>query len=133
LQAAKHHTIYVVDDDDAVRDSMRALLESFDFEVRDFSSAKEFLAERAEARGACLLLDLHMPVMGGIELLTQMKAEGSRLPAIVMTGRSDPGLKQRALQSGAFALFDKPISEQALLDAIDRAIASRATPQLAPY
>jgi FixJ family two-component response regulator len=131
LQAAKHYKIYIVDDDDAVRDSMRALLESFDFEVRDFCSAKEFLAERSEARNACLILDLHMPVMGGIELLAQMQAEGWRLPAIVMTGRSDPVLKQRALQSGAFALFDKPVSEHELLDAIDRAIASRVTPQLA--
>ena len=105
MQAARHHKIYIVDDDDAVRDSLRALLKLFDFEVRDFSSAKEFLAERAEARNACLLLDLHMPVMGGIELLAQMKADGSRLPAIVMTGRNDPLLKQRALQSGAFALL----------------------------
>jgi FixJ family two-component response regulator len=59
-----------------------------------------------------------------------MQAEGWRLPAIVMTGRSDPVLKQRALQSGVFALFDKPVSEYELLDAIDRAIASRATSQL---
>jgi two-component system, LuxR family, response regulator FixJ len=123
LEAAKH-MIYVVDDDDAVRDSMRALLESCDFEVRDFSSAKEFLAARAESHGDCLVLDLHMPVTGGIELLAKMKAEGSRLPAIIMTGRSDAAIKQRAAQSGAFALFDKPVSEHALLDAIGRAIAS---------
>jgi FixJ family two-component response regulator len=65
-----------------------------------------------------------MPVTGGIELLAKMKAEGSRLPAIIMTGRSDAAIKQRAAQSGAFALFDKPVPEHALLDAIGRAIAS---------
>ncbi len=126
MEVGNQHTIYVVDDDDAVRDSMRALLESFDFAVRDFSSAKEFLARRNGA-GACLLLDLHMPGMGGIELLEQMRAEGSDLPAIVITGRSDPAVKQRALQSGAFALFDKPIPEDSLMDAINRAIAQRAS------
>ena len=122
----QRHTVYVVDDDDAVRDSLRALLESCDFNVKDFSSAREFLIARREGHGDCLLLDLHMPQLDGIFVLAQMRAEGSGLPAIIITGRSDPALKQRALQNGAFALFDKPVPEDALLKAIDCAIASRA-------
>ena len=121
---ATKHRIFIVDDDEAVRDSMRALLESCDFEVHDFGSATEFLAHRNGTRADCLLLDLHMPVIGGIDLLEHMRADGSQLPTIVITGRSDPVLKQRAMQSGAFALFDKPVAENALLDAIGRAIHS---------
>ena len=122
----QHHTIYIVDDDDAVRDSLRALLESCDFKVQDFGSATEFLARRNGMRGDCLLLDLHMPQMDGLSLLEKMRVDGSQMPTIVITGRSDPLLKQRALQSGAFALFDKPVAETALLNAIDLAIASGA-------
>jgi two-component system response regulator FixJ len=120
--------IFIVDDDEAVRDSMRALLELFDFEVQDFGSAVEFLAQYNRTNCGCLLLDLHMPVMGGIELLEHLQAGGSQIPTIVMTGRSDPVLKQRALRSGAFALFDKPVGDAALLDAIGRAIESRKHP-----
>ncbi len=122
----QHHTIYIVDDDDAVRDSLRALLESCDFTVHDFGSAMEFLAARPASHGDCLLLDLHMPQFDGIFLLEWMRAEESGLPAIVITGRSDPVLQQRALHCGAFAFFDKPVPEDALLNAITRAIASHA-------
>ena len=128
LPELHHHTIYIVDDDDAVRDSLRALLESCDFQVQDFGSATEFLARKNDTRGDCLLLDLHMPQVDGLSLLAKMRAEGLQLPTIVITGRSDPALKQRALQSGAFALFDKPVAEDALLKAVDLAIASNAGP-----
>jgi two-component system, LuxR family, response regulator FixJ len=123
----KHHTVYIVDDDDDVRDSLRALLEACDFTVRDFSSGRDFLVARRKGDGDCLLLDLHMPQLDGVSVLAQMRAEGSELPAIVITGRSDPALKQRALQNGAFAFFGKPVPEDVLLNAIDCAIASRAT------
>lgn len=123
----EYHTVYIVDDDDGVRDSLRALLESCNFTVRDFSSGSDFLVARRTSDADCLLLDLHMPQLDGISVLAQMRAEGSELPAIVITGRSDPALKQRALQNGAFALFDKPVPEDVLLNAIDCAIASRAT------
>lgn len=86
----------------------------------------EFLARKNATRGDCLLLDLHMPQVDGLTLLEKMRAAGSQLPTIVITGRSDPVLKQRALQSGAVALFDKPVAEDALLKAIELAIVSNA-------
>jgi two-component system response regulator FixJ len=113
--------IHIVDDDDAVRDSMRALLESLGFEVRDYNSAIDFLKRRSAQAKGCILLDLHMPVMSGIDLLEHMQSEGSMLPTIVITGRGDPVLRERALKSGALALIDKPVSDDALLGAIDRA------------
>jgi two-component system response regulator FixJ len=114
--------IYIVDDDDAVRDSLRALLESVGFEVRDFHSARDFLAERTLDSVGCLLLDLHMPVMSGIDLLEHMQESGPQLPTIVITGRSDAFLKERALRSGAREFIDKPVSDDTLIEAIDRVL-----------
>ena len=113
--------IHIVDDDDAVRDSMRALLESLGFDVHDYSSAVEFLNRGGTSSKGCLLLDLHMPVMSGIDLLDHMQLEGVQLPTIVITGRGDPILRERAIKSGALALIDKPVSDEALLGAIGRA------------
>jgi two-component system response regulator FixJ len=114
--------IYIVDDDDAVRDSLKALLESLGFEVKDFNSAREFLAERKVDASGCLLLDLHMPVMSGIDLLEHMRDNGPQLPTIVITGRSDAFLKERALRSGALEFIDKPVADDVLIAAIDRAL-----------
>jgi FixJ family two-component response regulator len=122
LDGSAPREIHIVDDDDAVRDSMRALLESLGFDVHDYSSAVEFLNRGGTQSKGCLLLDLHMPVMSGIDLLDHMQAEGVRLPTIVITGRGDPTLRDRALKSGAMALIDKPVSDEALLGAIGRAL-----------
>ena len=114
--------IYIVDDDDAVRDSLRVLLESLGFEVKDFNSARAFLAQRSLDSTGCLLLDLHMPAMSGMDLLEHMRDSGTQLPTIVITGRSDSFLKERALRSGALAFIDKPVSDDALIQAIGRAL-----------
>jgi two-component system CheB/CheR fusion protein len=124
LKGPSRGQVYIVDDDDAVRDSLRALLESFNFQVQDYNSAREFLAHYRPNRKACLLLDLHMPVMTGIDLLEHMQARGTKLPTIVITGRSDALLKERALRGGALELIDKPVGDNSLLDAICRALAT---------
>ena len=122
--APSSRKVHIVDDDDAVRDSMRALLESLGFEVHDYASAKDFLAHRGADSNSCLLLDLHMPVMSGIDLLEHMQARGPKLPTIVITGRSDPALRERALRGGALELIDKPVADDALLGALSRAFAT---------
>ena len=124
LSESTPRMIYIVDDDDAVRDSLKALLESLGFGVKDFNSARDFLAERKVDTSGCLLLDLHMPVMTGMDLLEHMRDKGPQLPTIVITGRSDAFLKERALRSGARAFIDKPVSDQALISAIDSALAT---------
>jgi len=121
LNESAPREIHIVDDDDAVRDSMRALLESLDFAVQDYCSALDFLNRGGKSVRGCLLLDLHMPGMSGIDLLEHMQAEGVIIPSIVITGRGDPISRERALKSGALALIDKPVSEEALFAAITRA------------
>ncbi len=116
--------VHIVDDDDAVRDSMRVLLESLEFEVYDYSSALDFLDRRGANLEGCLLLDLHMPSMTGIDLLEHMRAEGRLLPTIVITGRSDAALKDRALKCGALDLIDKPVGDEVLIGALRRAFGS---------
>jgi FixJ family two-component response regulator len=123
VEQAMSRKVYVVDDDDAVRDSMRALLESLGMTVEDYSSAREFLASFSDRAKGCLLLDLHMPGMSGVELLDWLRARNSNLPVVAVTGRSDPLLKERVLRAGALALLDKPVEEATLKDVLERALA----------
>ena len=115
--------VHVVDDDEAVRDSMRALLESYGIEVRAYASAREFLVESPAHATGCVLLDLHMPGMTGLELLETMQAQGMRVPVIAITGRSDSVLKERAARAGAVTLLDKPVSDEMLMNSLASALA----------
>lgn len=114
------HMVHVVDDDEAVRDSVRSLLESHGLAVRDYASARAFLSADGSAAG-CLLLDLHMPGMSGLELLENLRSAEEAIPTIIMTGRSDAGLKARAVRLGVLAFLDKPVDEDELLGTISQA------------
>lgn len=118
-------TAYVVDDDDAVRDSMRALLESYGMAVEDFRSACDFLKMSFQGLTlSCLLLDLHMPGMGGVEVLERLRARGDRIPAIVITGKGDLAARSRVVEAGALAMLEKPVDEEVLAHAIATALRS---------
>jgi FixJ family two-component response regulator len=122
LGQTEHDTIYIVDDDDAVRDSARALLESYDHVVEDYASGRDFLSAFDDLNAGCLLLDLNMPEMGGIEVLEALRDRGASIPVIVVTAQSDAALLDRARRAGAFALVKKPVDGN-LLGVIEQAFA----------
>ena len=113
----------IIDDDEAVRDSTRALLECCGYAVRDHASAEKFLKQEG-ARADCLLVDQHMPGMSGLELIEHLRARGDRTPALMMTGRSDPSIEPRAARIGVKLLL-KPIPEDQLLRWIEQAQGDR--------
>jgi two-component system, LuxR family, response regulator FixJ len=116
-------TVFVVDDDEAMRDAMLGLLESVDIPAQLFSSAAEFLAAFDPRREGCLLLDVRMPGMSGMELLEKLKSGGAMLPIILITGHGDVPMAVRALKHGAFDFIQKPFNGQELLDQVNAALA----------
>ena len=115
--------VFIVDDDDAVRDSMRILLESHGMAVEDFGSTEEFSARyRPHQPNACLILDLHLPVVGGLDFLASRTPADLDIPVILMTGRGDDATRARAHELGAVAFLEKPIDDSHLVDAINIAV-----------
>ena len=118
--------VFVVDDDEAVRDSLSMLMRSVGLAVRTYSSALEFLDRFDADRTGCLVLDVRMPGMSGIELQEQLVAKQATLPIIFITGHGDVPMAVRALRAGAVDFIQKPFSDQALLDRIHQALAQHA-------
>jgi FixJ family two-component response regulator len=117
-------TVFIVDDDEMVRDSLRALLEAHRFRVQDFGSAQAYFCGRVEPARGCLLADMHMPDMNGLELLQALRMAGDAVPVVVYTGRRDLALEARALAAGASAVLEKPVTHATLLAAIRQALAA---------
>ena len=111
-------TVAIVDDDDAVRDSLRFLLEVIGHPVVTFASAAEFLKAEMQ-RLACLILDHHMPEMTGLELAERMRADGAGIPILLITGAPSPAIVTRAAEVGINRVLEKPATEEDLLDFID--------------
>ena len=116
--------ISIVDDDASLRRSLGNLLTSAGLRVETFESAEVFLESGARDNTGCLVLDLRMPGMGGVGLLTHLVTLGLRIPVIILTAHGDEHTRQRLVQLGAMAFFEKPVRSAALLDAIRRALAA---------
>ena len=115
--------VYIVEDDDAVRESLQMVLESLGQTVAAFPSANAFLDAYHPEMAGCLVLDIRMPGMSGMELQRQLNERNSILPIIFVTGHGDIPMAVEAMQQGAVDFVQKPYREQELLDKIDRALA----------
>lgn len=115
-------TIFIIDDDEAVRDSFAAFLEAAGFQTQSFGSGEDFLTAHDGQRRGCLLLDIHLPGMSGLDLLERLLLDGRQLPTVVITARGDHKTVARATSAGALAVFDKPVDWSALLQVIRGAL-----------
>lgn len=113
--------ICIVDDDDAVRDSLKVLLESYDLVVREFSSPLQVLEDDALKDCDCLVLDFHMPVMSGLELLEVLRARSIDIPAVMVTSNMEPEFAFRLEKANLSALLTKPVDDRNLLGQIAKA------------
>jgi two-component system, LuxR family, response regulator FixJ len=114
--------VFVVDDDRAMRDSLRWLLESIGLTVRTYATAAEFLREHQPSQPGCLVLDVRMPGMSGLDLQAELVRRGAELPTIVVTGHAEVAMAVRAVKAGAIDFIEKPFSDQLLLDRVRQAL-----------
>ena len=114
--------ISVVDDDESVRESLPDLLNEFGFAARAFSSAEAFLTSDCVDKTRCLILDVMMPGMTGLDLQQELTRRGQEIPVIFITARKDEAVRARAFKQGAVKFLNKPFSDTALLEALNLAL-----------
>ena len=119
---ANHSVICIVDDDVSVRESLEGLMRSVGFAVNTFASAEEFLDSDRLRNTECLILDVRLAGMNGLELQRQLASSHSEIPIIFITSYEDDEVRARALNRGAVAYLLKPFNDEELLDAIDAAL-----------
>jgi FixJ family two-component response regulator len=116
--------VFVIDDDKMIRDGLRSLIKSVGLHVETFASAQEFLSAKRPDAPACLVLDVRMPGLSGLDLQLKLRDGGIPIPIIFITGHGDIPMSVRAMKEGAHEFLTKPVRGQDLLDAIQKAIAS---------
>jgi len=119
-------TVFVVDDDEAMRSSLRWLVEAEGLRVETFAAASEFLAAYYPGRAGCILLDVRMPGMSGLELQAHLSSQDMRTPVIIITGHGDVPMAVQAMKAGAVDFIEKPFDDEVLLSGIRRALATDA-------
>jgi FixJ family two-component response regulator len=115
-------TVFVIDDDPSVREAIDSLIRSVGINVRTFASAQEFMTSKRPDAPACLVLDVRMPGLSGLDLQRELANAGIRIPVIFITGHGDIPMSVRAMKAGAVEFLTKPFRDQDLLDAIGQAI-----------
>jgi len=123
--------VYVVDDEEAVRESMVVLLEAHALSVGCFASAEEFLTAASSLKPGCVLADVRMPGMGGIELVEKLRMSNLKFPVVVMTGDGEIPVAVHALNAGAVDFIEKPFAGTVLIDAVSAALQSISDASLA--
>jgi two-component system response regulator FixJ len=120
--------VHVIDDDDSVRDSIAFLLEAAGFEAKTYDSGTRFLEELTDQESGCVLTDIRMPGLTGLELAVRLRALGSGLPIIVMTGHADVALAVEAMKAGVEDFIEKPFDDVVLVKSVESALARAGAP-----
>ncbi|WP_309045275.1 response regulator transcription factor [Marinobacter sediminicola] len=115
-------TVYVVDDDAGMLESTQWLLESVGLNVQAYSDGRKFLDALGDSRGGCVVLDVRMPGLGGLNVQEELQKRSIELPIIFVSGHADVPIVVRAFKSGAFDFIEKPFNEQLLLDSVQQAL-----------
>ena len=119
---SKRPLLSVVDDDEMLRESLPELLREFGFAARAFSSGQEFLSSNYVDETRCLILDVAMPEMSGLDLQQELKRRGQAIPIIFISGQKDEDIRKQALRQGAVKFLYKPFSDSDLLEAVNAAL-----------
>ena len=114
--------VAIVDDDRSIQNALKDLMESAGLSARCFGSAEEFLESDQQNQTACLVTDIRMPGMSGLELQAKLKAEGSRIPMIFITAHDDAKMKMQAMKAGAVEFLSKPFDDEVLLEKVRAAL-----------
>ena len=114
--------VFVVDDDRAARDSLTWLIGSVNLRVRAFASAAEFLAAYTSGQAGCVIADVRMPGLSGLDLQAELRRRGIELPVIIVTGHGDVPMAVRAMKAGALDFIEKPFNDQVLIDLVQKAV-----------
>ncbi|MFT7470439.1 MAG: two-component system response regulator FixJ [Kiritimatiellia bacterium] len=122
MKSSSKQTVIIIDDDEAVRDSLEMLMKSIGLASKSFDSAVRFLEQYDPEETGCLILDVRMPVMGGLELQDELLLRKSTLPIIFISGHGDIPMAVQAVKKGAMDFISKPFREQELLDCVQRAL-----------
>jgi two-component system, LuxR family, response regulator FixJ len=118
-------TVHVIDDDEAMRDSLAFLLDVHGLSARVYESATIFLSDLPDLSDGCILTDIRMPDLTGLELIRRLKADGIDAPVVVMTGHADVPMAVEAMKAGVVDFIEKPFSDESLLEAVRAALAQR--------
>jgi len=124
--------VFIVDDDESVCRALKRLMKSVGLDVRVFTSAKDFLDQGCQNGPRCLILDVRMPGIDGLELQEKLRASGSQMPIIFITAHEDDKAHERATRMGAVAFIQKPFEDQVLLDAIYSALPKSSEGEMSP-
>jgi FixJ family two-component response regulator len=121
---AKNKLVAIVDDDDSMRSALQGLLKAVGLPAQAFASAEEFLKSGQQRQTACLIADIRMPGMSGLELQAKLSAEHCRIPTIFITAHGDEKMRMQALRAGAVEFMAKPFNDEALLESVRAALQS---------
>jgi FixJ family two-component response regulator len=122
--SGNNKTVAIVDDDEAVRVALEGLLKSAGLTARAFESAEEFINSGQQRQAACLIADIRMPGMSGLELQAKLNADGCRIPIVFITAHGDAKMRIQALRAGAVEFMAKPFDDEALLESVRAALES---------